>query len=139
LNLGAHSLSERNLIDKGGFVDVKTTTLDHFLKSIPEGHIDFIKMDTQGAEGLILEGADFVLRYPDLKMIIEFWPWGLKSLGTNPLQLLKKLEDYGFIIKVIDETNQSIRDMDFVELIKACENNNNGWGFYNLLLEKKSL
>jgi FkbM family methyltransferase len=138
VNKGAHSFSDRNLIEKGGAVDVKTITMDGFLKSIPEGHIDFIKMDTQGAEGLIIEGADLVLKAPGLKMIIEFWPWGLKSVGTEPLQLLKKLQNYGFNIKVIDETSQSIKDMEFVELIKVCESADNGWGYFNLLLEKGS-
>jgi hypothetical protein len=136
VNMGAHSLSDRNLIEKGGFVDVRTITMDDFIKSLPDRHIDFIKMDTQGAEGLIVEGADLVLREPGLKMVIEFWPWGLKSLGTDPLQFLKKLQNYGFSIKVIDETNQSIKNMDFIELINSCESTNNGWGFFNLILEK---
>jgi FkbM family methyltransferase len=134
-NLGAHSLSNRNLIQKAGSVEVETTTMDNFFNKV-ERRIDFVKTDAQGAEGLIFDGAKRVLNGQGLKMIIEFWPWGLRSIGTDPLRLLEKLMAYGFCIKAIDEADMSLKKMDFVELIKVCDNRENGWGYFNLLMEK---
>jgi hypothetical protein len=71
-----------------------------------------------------------------LKLIIEFWPWGLRSVGTDPIQLLEKLREYGFKVTVIDEQSQSLKSMDFDELVKTCDDMNGGWGFFNLLMEK---
>jgi hypothetical protein len=42
-----------------------------------------IKIDTQGAEPLIFEGAKKHLAAADL-IICEFWPWGMARMGTKP-------------------------------------------------------
>ena len=58
VNLGNPSLSESNVSEKDGFVEIKTITLDKFFEnSAKNSNINFIKMDAQGAEGLIIEGG----------------------------------------------------------------------------------
>ena len=78
----ASVFSKGHFLEKDNFVEVETITLDEFFR---DTKIDVIKMDIQGAEGLAIEGAKKILRNNnDLKILMEFWPDGLKSLGTNP-------------------------------------------------------
>jgi FkbM family methyltransferase len=48
--------------------NVKTTTLDSYVKNTAENSIDLIKMDTEGTEHFILEHANNILR--DMKPIV---------------------------------------------------------------------
>ena len=71
-----------------------------------------------------------------LKIIMEFWPYGLKNMGTEALDLLGKIEDYGFGIGLIDENNKHISSLPSEKIVEMCINSGNGRGFVNLLLEK---
>ncbi len=124
--------SKGNLLEKG-VLEVETIALDDFFENtIKNDKVDVIKLDTQGAEGLIVEGAGRTLRSPNLKVFMEFWPYGIRNVGTDPLELLYKLQEYGFTIKLINEKNQaleSIETINFFEKAKSGEE-------FNLLLEK---
>ncbi len=122
----ALTVSHHKSLEKGGFVEVETIALDEFLRN---QKVDIIKIDAEGAEGLILDGAKRILKsnYP-LVIFMEFWPDALRNLGTNPIGLLYKLQEYGFKICFINEKKQKIEPIDY-EKAKA------GPGF-NLLLEK---
>jgi len=137
-NLGNHSLAENNIVDKSKseFFEVETITLDSFIKTFKE-YIDgniVIKIDTQGAEGLVLEGAQNLLVMNDLKILMEFWPNGLKNMGTDPLELLNKLEKYGFKFKLLDEKSRSLKNLDKIEIINICDDGDEDQ--VNLLLER---
>ena len=135
-NFGNGSLADANVPDRAGAVEVETTTLDEFMSAAGRERLDFIKMDTQGAEGLIVAGADRILSSAPMKMMLEFWPYGLKNVGTDPQALLEKLGDYGFSFQVIDPSG-AIRPGPAPERIVAdCESRAKGTGFVNLLLEK---
>ena len=56
--------------------------------------IDFVKIDTQGAEYKILSGMkDVILHNRDIiKVVIEFWPNGLDMAGNSADQLIILLE-----------------------------------------------
>jgi methyltransferase, FkbM family len=126
------SLSEVNVDYKAGFVEVETVTLDSFFDDfVKDGKVDLIKMDTQGAEGLIVEGAEKVLSVNNPKIIMEFWPYGLSNLGTDPLNLLRTLQGYGFKPKLLDGTDTGIE-----EIVNMCKSTIDGRGYVNLLLEK---
>jgi len=136
-NLGNPSFSEDNISEKEGVVDVTTVTLDKFFENLATyNNIFLFKIDAQGAEGLILEGAENLLKNNNLIIIMEFWPYGLKNLGTNPKKLLNKLYEYGFIIKHIDEQNQCLKLIDIEKLIDICQSAKQGKASANILLEK---
>ena len=137
LNFGAFSLAEQNVREENGFVEVETTSLDRFFEKYSKDFkVDIIQMDTQGSEGLILEGAQRIISNNKLKIIMEFWPYGLKNMGTEALDLLGKIEDYGFGIGLIDENNKHISSLPSEKIVAMCINSGNGRGFVNLLLEK---
>jgi len=121
-------------LDKAECTTVDTISLDGFFESqVGNYKVDFIKVDTEGAEGLMVDGADKILRgNRNLKIILEFWPDGLTRLGTNPQNLLRKLEDYNFRIKRIDDKNQKTEQIGIVELCNSIE----AGGGVDLLFEK---
>lgn len=131
------SFSEDNVLEKAGFLEVETTTLDNFFENRAENStVNLIKMDVQGAEGLIIEGAEKILRSNGLRIIMEFWPYGLRNAGTDPLGLLNKIQSHGFKVELIDETSGYIRTIEATKIVEMCENAMNGRGYVNLLLEK---
>jgi len=65
----AHSVKKPVSTD---FVEVSGLKLDDILKDLRIDHVDFIKIDAEGADGEVLEGAEETLaRNPHLKIIFE--------------------------------------------------------------------
>jgi FkbM family methyltransferase len=80
---------------------VDGVTLDSYFPA--ETRVDFIKMDVQGAEYFALQGMKRVLRdNPNLVLMIEFWPHGLREAGVEPSLLLDELDRMGLLLHRID-------------------------------------
>ena len=78
------------------FVDVEAVALDDYFAD-DAGRIDYVKIDTQGAEGVILEGMVGLLgKHEGMRMAIEFWPYGLVDLGSDPEKFVELLASAGF-------------------------------------------
>ena len=59
-------------------------SLDDSLKSLNQCKVDFIKIDVEGAELRVLQGAgNTILRNPQIKLIVEFHPRWLKRFGGS--------------------------------------------------------
>ena len=133
-NLGMHSLSDKNVSQKAGFAEVDALCLDDFFESTPTiAKVDLMKIDAEGAEGLIIEGATRALRHVD-KIFMAFWPEGLRNLGTSPHALVYTLEQHGFRIWIVDETEGSIKQSRGTELIKMIQSRHDF--SVNLFLER---
>lgn len=94
-NLGDHRLYDPG--EEREAVQVEVTTLDRLMDEAraPVEEL-FVKMDVQGGEGWVLQGAGETLRRAGLlTMLMEFWPRGLERAGFEPLVLLKLLQSYG--------------------------------------------
>jgi len=71
-------------------VQIDAIALDNYFE--PDQHVDLIKMDIQGYELHALRGASRVLAdNPDAKLLLEFWPYGLKQAGVNWVELMDVL------------------------------------------------
>jgi FkbM family methyltransferase len=99
-NYGNPSLARQNVLALAGQVSVPTDTLDHFMARQERPRIDVLKMDTQGAEGLILAGAEGVLCNKGIILFLEYWPYGLRNCGTDPNDLLTWLASLGFEVRL---------------------------------------
>jgi FkbM family methyltransferase len=120
-NLGAHSLSADNVLMSAGAVEVETATLDSFLaEEAGREKVDILKVDTQGAEGLILEGAQKLLDEDDLIMLMELWPFGLRNAGYDPATLIINLDKLGFSFMVIDKSSEEAKAMTSADIIEMC-------------------
>src|SRR3989344_838016 len=127
-NLGNMSFAAQNISDGGGEIDVETITLDDYLG---ERKADFIKIDVQGAEGLVFGGAEKTLQNSPLKILMEFWPYGLKNLSADPLALLRGLENKGFKIKILNPQKHQLEISSAEETLSVADNRPEGKGAAN--------
>lgn len=85
-NPGDHQMAR--IADRPDAVDVAVRRLD----AVVAGHIDVLKMDTQGSEVLALRGMSALLAAnPAMRMILEFWPHGLDRVGGTTAELMALL------------------------------------------------
>jgi len=126
-NYGLASVSLNNVLKpKQRILKVKFTTLDLFVK---ENKIfsNFIKIDVQGFEFKVLEGAVEVLKSPKLKLYFEFWPRGIKNVGDEPEEIFNLLSGFGFnIFQVIQNGSLQLLTKDSFKILsnKLLENQN---------------
>jgi FkbM family methyltransferase len=79
---------------------IEMVALDDYFK--PGERVDVIKMDIQGYELHALRGANRVLEdNPDIKLLVEFWPYGLKQAGASWVDLIAALEQKGMVIRQV--------------------------------------
>jgi len=79
---------------------VPSATLDEALAA--EDRVDVIKIDVEGAEGLVLRGAEKVLRDKRPRIIFEFSPPSLEATSQETgVALLDNLESMGYRFEVI--------------------------------------
>jgi FkbM family methyltransferase len=81
-------------------VPIEMTALDDYFK--PGERVDLIKMDIQGYELHALRGANRVLAdNPGIKLLFEFWPYGLKQAGGSSAELIAVLKQKGKLIQLV--------------------------------------
>lgn len=90
---GDRSLASRP--DLPDHVSVLVHTLDLICGSLNIRRPFLIKLDVQGYEPLVCKGGRNFLRR-ECAIISEFWPWGIKSSGSDPLAYIRFLADLGF-------------------------------------------
>jgi len=79
-------------------IKVPAVRMDDYLRGKVE-HVDLVKIDTQGAEAVIIEGmAETIRANEQMVMMVEFWPSGLAGLNSDAAALLKQLraDDFRF-------------------------------------------
>lgn len=104
--------------------------------------LNFIKIDTQGSEVLILRGLAPQIREnrSDLSMVIEFWPYGLRQSGTSAYELTDMINQFNLPICVIDHIGHHLFPVTTVDLEKwvtETESDPLNQGFMNLFLSSK--
>jgi len=83
-----------------GKLTVRVETLDLLCAKHGIPQIDFLKIDVQGAEMLVMEGAMSILaKSPHAIIMTEFWPQGLTNCGTPPLAYLEAFTSLGFDLR----------------------------------------
>lgn len=76
--------------------EVPVETLDTLCTKHHIHKIDFLKVDVQGAEMLVFEGASEIFRQsPGCTIMTEFWPEGLRASGSDPEAFLRLLSSQG--------------------------------------------
>lgn len=133
-NLGNMSFSASNIPNESlnGKIEVESKTLDDYTKKI-DGKINFIKMDVQGAEGLVLRGGAGLIKNQKPTLLLEFWPYGLKNNGTDPLELLNGLRAAGYKFFILDAKKQLLKEKSPEDIMNVSGNREGGKGWANIL------
>lgn len=79
-------------------IHVATTSLDSYWSKFPKT-IDLIKVDVEGAEKLVFQGAKELLSLPQNEAptwIFEYVPDNCNGFGYQPIELIEELKHYGY-------------------------------------------
>lgn len=136
-NMGDHRVrKDDKLLDEQiprDVVEVDVVTLDEILPDIKTYEEAFLKLDVQGCEKLVFEGATaFLGHFKKLLIIMEFWPNGLREVGHDPAEFLEWLFQH-FQIYSKWSGFAEIKKMDAQLFMKKLGKNNH----INLLLIKR--
>ena len=80
---------------------VPTTTLDAFVATRDIPRVDFMKIDIQGAEPLLLDGGRHVFGTLGPDLVMEVSPGDMAPIGRSASDLLVQLESFGYAVHSI--------------------------------------
>lgn len=104
--------------DGRSWIEIHAVELDDYFKNY-DGKIDFIKIDVQGAEGSVIEGMlDLLDMNKDIKIVTEFWPFGLKRSGFDPAEFLKLVIKSHFDLFELDSQKNKVEAVKIEDLLR---------------------
>ena len=81
-------------------IQVPMVALDDYFKAGERVHL--LKLDIQGYELHALRGARRIINEnQDVKLLLEFWPYGLKQAGVNWNELIEMLQGFAMNIMFV--------------------------------------
>ena len=83
-----------------GSVEVDVTSLDDFVRDRHLERLDLLKIDVEGSETTVLQGAEQTLRRFRPAIITEAYDPALRHLGTSVAELLQLLRAAGYDLQV---------------------------------------
>ncbi len=87
--------------DYDAVLEIDAVSIDDYLKG-KELKVQLIKMDIQGFEMQAVQGMkDTLKNNPGLKIISEFWPYGLRKAGSSALAYFEFLRQNGFTVQLL--------------------------------------
>ncbi len=82
---------------------LETTTLDNWFKDKKLKNLSFIKIDVEGAEFMVLQGAENILREFSPFIICELSELALSKLGSSQREMRKFMFDLGYKTFIFDQ------------------------------------
>jgi hypothetical protein len=102
------SLSKDNLKNEAEEMIVEAVLLDDFLGTGTS--INLIKMNVQGAEGFVIDGARNIIQQQLPMVVTEFWPEGLRNVNYSPRKFIEFFDLLGYEKHVLNyRTNEVSR------------------------------
>ncbi|MBP7809025.1 MAG: FkbM family methyltransferase [Bacteroidia bacterium] len=93
-------------------IEIDAVSIDDYLKG---EKVDFIKMDIQGFEMEAMKGMKETLKNnPKVKMISEFWPYGLRKSGSSLRDYFVLLKELNFNVEILKENKLETLDLETV-------------------------
>ena len=112
LSVGLSSIIKRPIFDHLNqeitVLNVKCQTLDSYCSEHTIQEIDFIKIDVEGAEKIVFEGAKGMLQSHCIKAGVFEIGETLKDAGTSTEEVCRLLESYGYIIDTTFSENNYV-------------------------------
>jgi len=106
---------------------VPAMRLDDVLRDRDLPPVSVVKMDVEGAEHLVFDGATTMLDTAQpMTIFFEFWPDGIMRLGGKPRELLVRLERAGFSLSIIDNRNRRLLPALSNKILRHCNDTHAG-------------
>jgi len=119
-NKGDNRLYEDSLLPQRE--RVPTVTLDSLCRKHRIRSIDVLKIDVQGFEVRVLQGAEKILRSSrSCHLFCEFWPGGMRKAGTGTEGFLKFLQSHQF--RLFEVTGAQLRPLSEAATVRAIRSN----------------
>ncbi len=98
--------------------NISVVKLDQ-MKDIASKPIDFVKIDVQGIEYFVLQGMKkCIQKNVNMKILIEFWPYGQIQAGIKPIDFLNLIKRNKFKIFEIDDNKRTITKTNIPTLLE---------------------
>ena len=98
-------------------IDIDAVAIVDYLKNHLK--VDFIKIDIQGFEMHAIQGMQQVLQHNNnIKIVSEFWPYGLRTAGSSVMEYFEYLKKLNFNCYLLE--NNQLKKLD-MEQVKALE------------------
>ena len=88
----------RYISNKG--LPIQSVTVDELTSNI-EIPVSLIKIDVEGAEGLVVYGGKKTIKKYRPVILVEYTPERLYNFGVNPIELLSFLEKSGYFFSIL--------------------------------------
>jgi FkbM family methyltransferase len=96
---------------------VASIDLDGYCQSQGVEFIDFLKIDVEGMEPYVLQGAEKLLKERKIAVIlIEICPVNLKSVGLSPADLYREFETYRYSPYVLNDNGRPGARLSLTEI-----------------------
>lgn len=127
---GCHSVIAKENAEK---ITVPAIAIDDYLKQNNVGKIDAIKIDIEGGEPFAFLGMrELFSQAKNLSIVTEFSPQALISAQVDPLEFLRRIQNYGFeIFQILNNAKIKILSLENMESLDWYRT-----GYANLLLKK---
>lgn len=111
---------------------------DQHLRQLSE-RIDFLKIDTQGAEFFVVNGLRQLImdNRAHLRLMLEFCPYGIRHSGASGHDLLRLLDATGMQYHIVDHQQQCLiaaQSHHFAEWVTRMADEPDNEGFVNLFV-----
>lgn len=118
---------------------VRTAPVDDLLAELDISQVDVVKMDIEGAEMGALRGMkNTISNSPNLALVMEYNPLGLKAFDNDPIESLREVLAMGFSTLQVIEADGSFTNYtdNFEGLEKLTQDLMQHMGVVNLLLRR---
>jgi FkbM family methyltransferase len=128
-NVGNHSASRNNVKDAIGSVQVPQVSLDSYVagNSALANQVDILKIDVEGYDGLVLEGAQRLIDRCKPTLFAEFIPKLMENCGYDPARFTSMLFSAYPTCYLVDEITDRLTEVqqdNITDFTKRVSNSN---------------
>jgi FkbM family methyltransferase len=96
-------------------IEVPITTIDTYMRLHSLSRVDVLKVDVEGAEELVVDGAAGLLMDPERRprlILIELFDNNLKVFGSSVKKICAKMATFGYVASVISDGGEEFESYD---------------------------